>query len=240
MKKVFDILSWLMLITVIVLLMAFSVKKQKAVDCKVFEVVVAQSENHFVNEKTINNLLKDKNLHPLGKIKTEIAIDEMEKSIVNHTLIKEVNAYSDIAGNVAVEIVQKRPIARIFTAINSFYIDENGKKMPLSNTFTARTLVISGNVNFTEKGALFSLARFIDEHAFWKAQIMQIHGEENGDLTLIPRVGYQQIVFGKAVNIEAKFSKLKLFYEKGISEKGWNNYSQINLKFKNQIVCTKK
>ena len=112
--------------------------------------------------------------------------------------------------------------------------------MPLSNAFTARTLVISGNVNFTEKGALFSLARFIDEHAFWKAQIMQIHGEENGDLILIPRVGYQQIVFGKAVNIEAKFSKLKLFYEKGISEKGWNNYSQINLKFKNQIVCTKK
>ena len=240
MKKAFSILSWLMLIAVIILLMTFSTKKQKTADCKVFEVVVAQSENHFVNEKIINNLLKEKNLHPLGKTKTKIAIDEMEKSIANHTLIKEVNAYSDIAGNVAVEIVQKRPIARISTAINSFYIDENGKKMPLSNTFTARTLVISGNVNFTEKGALFSLARFIDEHAFWKAQIMQIHGEDNGDLTLIPRVGYQQIVFGKAVNIEAKFSKLKLFYEKGISEKGWNNYLQINLKFKNQIVCTKK
>ena len=240
MKKVFNILSWLTLIVVIVLLMAFSVKKQKAVDCKVFEVVVAQSKNHFVNEKIINNLLKEKNLHPLGRIKTEIAMDEMEKSISNHTFIKEVNAYSDIAGNVAVEIVQKRPIARISTAINSFYIDENGKKMPLSDTFTARTLVISGNINFTEKGALFSLVKFIDEHAFWKAQIMQIHGEVNGDLTLIPRVGYQQIIFGKAVNIEEKFSKLKLFYEKGISEKGWNNYLQINLKFKNQIVCIKK
>ena len=112
--------------------------------------------------------------------------------------------------------------------------------MPLSDTFTARTLVISGNINFTEKGALFSLVKFIDEHAFWKAQIMQIHGEVNGDLILIPRVGYQQIIFGKAVNIEEKFSKLKLFYEKGISEKGWNNYLQINLKFKNQIVCIKK
>ena len=119
MKKVFSILSWLILIAVIILLMVFSVEKQKAADCKVFEVVVvAQSENHFVNEKIINNLLKEKNLHPLGKTKTKIAIDEMEKSIANHTLIKEVNAYSDIAGNVAVEIVQKRPIARISTAIN--------------------------------------------------------------------------------------------------------------------------
>ena len=51
MKKAFSILSWLMLIAVIILLMAFSAKKQKAADCKVFEVVVAQSENHFVNEK---------------------------------------------------------------------------------------------------------------------------------------------------------------------------------------------
>ena len=174
MKKLFNILSWLTLIAVIILLMAFSVKEQKAADCKVFEVVVAQSENHFVNEKIINNLLKDKNLHPLGKTKTKIAIDEMERIIANHALIKEVNAYSDIAGNVAVEIVQKRPIARISTAINSFYIDEDGKRMPLSDVFTARTLVISGNVNFTEKGELFSLARFIDEHPFWKAQIIQI------------------------------------------------------------------
>ena len=29
-------------------------------------------------------------------------------------------------------------------------------------------------------------------------------------------------------------------FEKGILEKGWNNYSHINLKFKNQIVCTKE
>ena len=67
MKKVFNILSWLTLIAVIVLLMAFSVKKQKVVDCKVFEVVVAQSKNHFVNEKIINNILKEKNLHPQGE-----------------------------------------------------------------------------------------------------------------------------------------------------------------------------
>ena len=64
------------------------------------------------------------------------------------------------------------------------------------------------------------MTKFIDEHPFWKAQIMQIHAEDNGDLTLIPRVGNQQIVFGKARNIEEKFSNLKLFYEKGISDKG--------------------
>ncbi|MBC8265948.1 MAG: hypothetical protein H8E84_03190 [Flavobacteriales bacterium] len=240
MKKIFNILSWLMLIAVIVLLMAFSVESQKRVDCENFNVVVESSENNFVNENIINKLLKDKNLHPLGKKKMEISIEGIEKNIANHSCIKEVNVFSDIAGNVKVEILQRRPIARVITNNDSFYIDGDGMKMPISNIFTARTLVITGKINFTEKGELYSLVKFIDENPFWKAQIMQIHGEDNGDFTFIPRVGYQQIVFGKAVNIDEKFSKLKLFYQKGISKKGWNNYSHINLKFKNQLVCTKK
>ena len=240
MEKAFEILKWLTLVVVIVLLMAFSLKNQKKAQCQQFEVMLTTSKNHFVNDKMINDLLKSRNLHPLEKVREEIAIDEIEKSITNHASIKAVNAYSDITGNVSVEITQRKPIARVATTTHSFYIDEAGKRMPLSKAYTARTLVITGNVHFKEKGELFLLAKFIDEHYFWKAQIMQIHVEDNGDLTLIPRVGYQQIVFGKAKNIEEKFSNLKLFYEKGISDKGWNNYTQINLKFKNQIVCTKK
>ena len=113
MKKAFEILSWLMLIAVIVLLMAFSVKNQQLVECQKFEVMVASSENHFINDKMINELLSNINLHPLGKTRAEIAMDEIEKSIGNHTSIKEVNAYFDIAGNVFVEILQRSPIARV-------------------------------------------------------------------------------------------------------------------------------
>ena len=240
MKKVFEIFKWSMLLSVIVLLMAFSIKNQKNGNCQAFDVIVVNSENHFVNDKIINELLNNKNLHPFGKTKVEFAMDEIEKSIGNHPAIKQINAYCDIAGNVSVEILQRNPIARVVTTNSSFYIDENGKRMPLSKAYTARTLVITGNVYFIEKGNLFLLAKFIAENPFWKAQIMQIHAENNGDLILIPRVGYHQIVFGKPIDISEKFSKLKLLYEKGISEKGWNNYSHINLKFKNQIVCTKE
>ena len=240
MKKVFEIFKWSMLLSVIVLLMAFSIKNQKKGNCQAFNVIVVSSEHHFINDKIINELLSNKNLHPFGKTKVEIAMDEIEKSISNHPAIKQINAYCDIAGNVSVEILQRNPIARVVTTNNSFYIDENGKRMPLSKVYTARTLVITGNVHFIEKGDLFLLAKFIAENPFWKAQIMQIHAENNGDLILIPRVGYQQIVLGKPIDIAEKFSKLKLLYEKGISEKGWNNYSHINLKFKNQIVCTKE
>jgi cell division protein FtsQ len=87
---------------------------------------------------------------------------------------------------------------------------------------------------------LFNLARFIDQNSFWKSQISQIHVNEKGDYEFIPRVGNHTIVFGKANDIEDKFEKLMTFYKKGLNKTGWNEYSTINLKFKNQVVCTKR
>ena len=240
MQKLIEIVKWILLLSVIVLLMAFSVNKQKLTTCNVFDVEIVSNENDFIDSKTVEEFLKNKNLHPSGKFRTEIAIDEMEKNIANHPSVQNVNAFSDIRGNIKVEIKQRNPIVRVQTVNKSFYIDESGKKMPLSEVYTSRVLVITGNVNYYKIDELFLMSKFITDSPFWKAQIMQMHLEENEEITLIPRVGYQQIVFGKPINIEEKFRKLKLFYEKGISDKGWNNYSHINLKFKNQIVCTKK
>lgn len=240
MKKASEILKWLILIVVIVFLMAFSFKEQQKVKCQRFNVLLAGSEEHFVNHEMIHDLLKNKNLHPLEKTSEEIIIKEMEQSISTHAAVKRANVYSDIVGNISVEIIERKPIARVVTVKDSYYIDEDGKQMPLSNHFTARTLVISGNVDAIESKELFQMAKYIYTNPFWKAQIIQIHIEENKDLILIPRVGCHQIVFGEVESLEEKFSNLKLFYEKGISYKGWSNYSRINLKFKNQIVCTKK
>ena len=240
MKKAFEILKWLMLVVVIVLLMAFSFKQQEKVKCQHFDVLLAASEHHFVNNEMIHELLKNKNLHPLERTSAEIAIKEIEQSISNHAAVKNANVYSDILGKICVDITQRNPIARVVEENDSYYIDEDGQRMPLSNHYTARTLVISGNVAVVNSEALFHIAEYIYKDPFWNAQIMQVHIEDNEDLTLIPRVGYHQIVFGEVESFEEKFSNLKLFYEKGISYKGWNNYSSINLKFKNQIVCTKK
>ncbi|MFW6222798.1 MAG: cell division protein FtsQ, partial [Bacteroidota bacterium] len=57
---------------------------------------------------------------------------------------------------------------------------------------------------------------------------------------IIPRVGAHFIHFGSIDQYEWKFKKLKYLYKKGFSKEGWNKYEQINLKYKNQIICTKR
>jgi len=84
------------------------------------------------------------------------------------------------------------------------------------------------------------LAKFVDQSEFWKAQLVQIYVNEDNEIELIPRVGSHRILIGDVENLEEKFNKLMLFYEKGLSKTGWNEYSIINLKFKDQVVCTKR
>ena len=41
-------------------------------------------------------------------------------------------------------------------------------------------------------------------------------------------------------NAENKLAKLEVFYKEAMMKSGWEKYKIINLKFKNQVVCTKK
>ena len=132
--------------------------------------------------------------------------------------------------------------------------------MPLSSTYTARVPVANGFI--TEKefemlqhnvaemndslckssclDDLFKLASFIRNDEFWKANIQQIRVEPNGELTVIPTIGDHHILLGTTDNMEQKFNKLLLFYRKGLNTTGWDQYTNINLKYKDQVICTKK
>ena len=131
----------------------------------------------------------------------------------------------------------------------SFYLDDEGIVMPLSKKHSAHVLIVSGNIshklrdtvkNNSIVNKIYTLAKSITEDEFFKAQIEQIYINNKKEIELIPKVGNHIIIFGKIENTKEKLEKLKLFYTKGIKKTGWNNYKTINLKYRNQIVCTKK
>ena len=52
-------------------------------------------------------------------------------------------------------------------------------------------------------------------------------------------MGDQKIEFGEYKNVNEKIKKLKVFYQKSISDNTLDGYRTINLKFRNQVVCEK-
>ena len=79
------------------------------------------------------------------------------------------------------------------------------------------------------------------KRATWvDSQDDHIYGNKKGEFEIVNRVGGQLVIIENMDNLEKKFKKLKALYTGSFNQIGWNKYSIINLKFKNQVVCTKK
>ncbi|MBL4653202.1 MAG: hypothetical protein JKY53_10125 [Flavobacteriales bacterium] len=256
MNKALNISIWVFSILMIVALLGFVESKNIDVQCNDIDISIDRpNKNFFVMEEDVRNMVLNLGYGEGMRI-NQVDISHLERLLNNNSSINHAEVYSTIDGVLKVELTQRNPILRVFTEDgDSYYVDENGWMMPLSNKFTSRVVVANGavktpllyetNVMDDEQEEqslkdLYQIASFIDDNSFWKAQIVQLYVKENGDIQLIPRVGNHEILFGKAEKIDDKFDKLMIFYKQGLSKTGWNGYKTINLKYNNQVVCTKK
>jgi len=255
-------LKWLTLIAYLVIGLWFVNKRNNELVCKAIRVkVVDSSENAFITSKDIKRIVDQKGKSPIGKTLKSINTLDLENRISTIMSVRDVQIYKTADGVLSIKVKQRRPLVRIFNSDNqSYYIDEQGLVLPLSGKFAAHVLVVSGEIKeqFPLKAnqnvmqwdtskykhepllrKIYDFAKFISDNDFWNAQITQMYVENSNNIKLIPRVGSQVILLGNLDNYEKKLNKLKLFYEKALPAEGWNKYKMINLKYTNQIICTK-
>ncbi len=232
---------WVFFLGYLIVVFSFVNDKKEKVSFAGTRVNVVDSISRgFVNDLDVERIIKKKypSIHnlPISNINKE----ELEELIDKIPYVKKAEVFNSLSGKLVIEIKQRNPIVRILKG-NGYYIDEEGEKMPLSKNYTSRVLVVSGAVNDQLiKEELFDLVKFITNDEFWKSQITQIHVSGNKEYILIPRVGAHKIELGSIENYHRKFQKLSALYTEGFSKKGWNAYKNINLKYKDQVVCTKK
>jgi cell division protein FtsQ len=184
--------------------------------------------------------LQQSGINLVGKSLSEINTGRIEATLEANELVRQAECYKTVAGRVKLKVYQRTPLLRVIANKGNYYIDTDGKKMPVPANFSAYVPVATGFIEDDFALAeLFRFSRFLQKNKFWNAQIEQIYVAPNRDIELTPRVGNHQIILGKIEDYEENLDKLKLFYEEGLSKIGWNKYSKINLKYKNQVVCTK-
>jgi cell division protein FtsQ len=186
----------------------------------------------------------------LDKPITTISLRQIEERVKRIPLVKSCEAHHDFSGVISVSVKEYKPIARIVRStigtspFPDQYISEDGKFIGTSPLFTPR-IIVTGGPYFDGKRdlqdrrgkTLIPFFQFIENNEFWKAQISQIIVAKDGGIVLIPTIGTTRIDFGLPMNIENKFKKLFIFYQKVIPNKGWNKYSWVQLKYKNQVIC---
>ncbi|MEO6884381.1 MAG: hypothetical protein ABI199_10215 [Bacteroidia bacterium] len=265
MKKIIHISFWSLLLAGLLVLLGFVSKKQDAMLCKSLEINIKNSDgNFFINQDDIKKMIHSKGDSIVNQPFSTVNIFGLENTLDNNAYIADAEVYSTVNGDVKINVQQRQPLVRLFDKDGeSFYIDVTGKLMPLSDEYTSRVLVVNGNLQEsyakyyndnmndvwkdstlnkqTMLGSIYTLATYINGDSLLKAQFEQIYVSEDSDFVLIPRVGKNKIVLGDASDLDEKFNKLKVFYREGLNTTGWwDKYAIINLKFKDQIVCTKK
>ncbi|MCP3930025.1 MAG: cell division protein FtsQ [Bacteroidetes bacterium] len=246
-------LGWVALFFLTAILIISAVEKKKSSHASEVNIQINPLQDGFylVDESDILLTIErsfgyDLTGIPMGAINVE----RLERVLEDDPFVLNADAYIDARNKVNIEVWQREPVLRIIdnNGLN-YYLDEHGVKLPLSKHFTARVLVVTGNIpphvpDYLEREQhslkdIFDLTKKIRSDDFFKPLIEQVYIGNTGEFTLVPKVGNQKILLGDYTSIESKLRRLKIFYKEGMPYKGWQTYKTINLKFKEQVVCEK-
>lgn len=224
--------------------------------------IVNKGEFRFVHENDILKLLEEKHV-PFKEVSYgELELRRAEEVILEHPAVQAVEAWTTQEGTLHLQVEQRKPVLRVIDLLNdSYYIDDQGGFMPVSEEYTARVPVATGFIadrfhhqNMTlseiadndsllaisETDDLYAFIKLINRDALLQALTEQLYVDTNGDIELVTKWGPKTVFLGKSDDAPMKMMKLKLFYTQAIPTVGWEAYESINLTLRNQIICTKK
>ena len=228
-----------LMIMVVILLFSFTSYRNEHRKIKRSEVVFVGENKLFLKEEMVNKLLIEKNQDIQTINKVDLDLKKLEVTISKQQMIQKADVFVSVDGVLKAVVKQKTPVGRVFDEAGSFYIDYEGNKMSLSDNYTARVPLISGEINVVKKEKLSEVLKMIDKDEFLKKNIIGVQVLPNGSLIMANRNYDFQIDFGRTINIEKKFRNYKAFFQKAVSDSTLNKYKRINLKFTKQVVCIK-
>ncbi|TVZ56865.1 cell division protein FtsQ [Lutibacter sp. Hel_I_33_5] len=239
MKKYLPHTGLLLLLGLLLFLYGFSVHRNMNKKIIKVDIEFKEEVNYFLTHSMVNKLLIQNFDDVKKQAKTVIDLHKLEKKVLMNPYIENASVFLTIKGELKSTIKQRTPIIRIVDGSTSYYIDKQGVKVPLSLNYSARVPLVSGVKSESDIAEIMQLMELILNDDFLKKEIVAIQKLENKEYFFTTRSGDYKIEFGKIEEASLKFRKLKAFYNKTFVDKTIKKYKTINVKYHNQVVCTK-
>ncbi|MBQ9193535.1 MAG: hypothetical protein IJ156_07435 [Bacteroidales bacterium] len=223
------------------------------VTCKGVDAVIADSlERKFITPDDIRDWMKDYGTY-VGLRLDSVDLRRVETIIDAKSAVRKSQAWLTDDGLLHVSVTQREPVVRFQGPSGGFYADREGFLFPLQSRHTARVPVVDGALPIQpekdfkgEAGteaerrwveSVLALVRYLGARPEWAGIVGQINVRKGGEIVLIPREGQERFLFGHPTDIDAKFSRIRKYYE-GIAPLE-NGYRTVDVRFDGQIVCKK-
>ena len=257
MKKILNISFSAVLMTVLAVLLSFTAAKHKHLPCS--DVIISldrTGHNDLLCQEEIRSLIPGDTNFIKGKPCSEICIEEIASHIASNPYVEDCDVCLTVNGILKVDVRQRIPLARVFNRYGDpTLMDINGKILPVKDValdlpvvsgyiderykFTGELYYIITPENSPLLDGLRKLCHALRADEFLSSLIDQVYVNEEGEIELIPKVGRQVVILGNLERMDQKLLDLKDTYRTVLPAKGWDVYKTINLKYENQIICSK-
>ena len=227
---------------------------RRAIMCRGISIVILDStDNNFVTAADVRKYIDKSYGNIIGTPIDSIDLVKVEMIIDSRSAVLKSQAFVTRDSMLNVTVTQRRPVVRFQKQDGGFYADAEGYIFPLQSSYASHVQIIDGKIplaaNSGYKGGIedpqekawfkkvMDVVNYMENSRVWRDKIVQIHVDDNGEMTLVPREGNEKFLFGHPHSLAEKFSKMEKYYTTIVPEKGSNRYSIIDVRFENQIVC---
>lgn len=231
-------LKLITLLLVTIALYGFADYRNKSKNVDNISIKFLGDNNLYITEDAVNKLLIQNYGSVKNRAKEQVVLNTIEEIIESNPMVKNAQVYLTIDGNLISKVVQRKPIGRV-ESVSKFYLDDSGKRMPLSRHYSARVPIITGKITGESLEDAYTILEYINKDEFLRKNVIGIHIENVGEYQLKFRLENFVVNLGGVENLDEKFKNFMAFYVKAEKDNSLEKYATVSLEFENQVVCTK-
>lgn len=241
-KKILSIAAWIITGAALIVLFVFAYRGYiKAPLQGVTFNLEREGNKGFVEKDTtiaaVETLCKISQHNAIGNID----MLKVQKLLASNPWIESASAYIGLNDTLVIQAKEYKPILRIFDqGRHSVYVTAEGVIIPTSPKYTPRLIIASGHYTLPEGvDETLAIAKAIQKDEYLTGSIGQIYRNSNKQYEIMVNSLPGRVIVGDTTAIDNKLSRLHTLLEKYNGTEELMCYKTMDLRYKNQIVCTK-
>lgn len=241
-KQILKISILVLLIAYVVAMFVWARAEASRHVCHDIEVSIDGRGNvASISEKSVKEVLKDYPDKIVGQPIHSINTLAIADFLRQFNSFETVDCMITTQGNLKIRVVPMVPAIRVFDGNKSYYVNKDGKTMASLPGFHVDVPVVAGNFsNSLRPESVLPVVRFIEGDSVLSGLIGMIKVNDADNILLIPRIRGHVINFGDTTRLPEKREALITAYRKIMPYRGWETYDTISVKFRGQIVATRR
>lgn len=177
----------------------------------------------------------------VGAPLTSINTLDIENYLMKFNNFESVQCYVSTNGYLNVLITPMIPEIRVFDNGESYYVNKEGKRIRSNAEFFTDVPLVTGH--FSEAfppETVLPVVRFVQNDPILRDLVAMYTATDADNIYLVPRITGHIVNMGDTTRLAEKRRMLLTAYSNIIPYKGWNEYDTISVKFKGQIVASRR